>query len=154
RSRFLLQADATIRFTQRDLSHEVPFRCSTHWRSHMHKCSLSMLAIAALCAVCSPVHADDDGKLVFKSPLIACPHDGTILGGIHSCGKAWVIKDGTVRLSADGKLKIDVDGLVLNDPTLPSSVNGTPDGVDAVVAAVICGGSGGAIEAQTALTTI
>jgi hypothetical protein len=47
-----------------------------------------------------------------------------------------------------------VPGLVLNDTTV-GEFNGTPDGVDAVAAAVICHGpSGAAVAAQTELALL
>jgi hypothetical protein len=42
-------------------------------------------------------------------------------------------------LSAQGELTVDVQGLVLNDTSTGDS-NGTPDGVDALAAAVVCDG--------------
>ena len=120
---------------------------------------LKPLSLATATAVvfalsASSYAAEDQEKGELKADLIACPHDGTILGGVNSCGKIWALTEGHVRLSSDGKLKVELEGLVLNDPTLPSNVNGTPDGVTAVVASVICGGSGGAIQAQTDLVPI
>jgi hypothetical protein len=48
-------------------------------------------------------------------------------------------------LERDGDLEVEVKGLVLNDASTGSS-NGTPDGVDGVAAAVLCGGK---VVAQT-----
>jgi hypothetical protein len=84
-----------------------------------------------------------------EAKLKACLHDGTTIGGVNSCGKVWKLKSGEAELKADGSLKVEVKGLVLNDASTGQS-NGTPDGVDAVAAAVICNGpSGPAVAAQT-----
>jgi hypothetical protein len=84
-----------------------------------------------------------------EAKLKACLHDGTAIGGVNSCGKVWKLKSGEAELKADGSLKVEVKGLVLNDASTGQS-NGTPDGVDAVAAAVICNGpSGPAVAAQT-----
>ena len=84
-----------------------------------------------------------------KAPLVACPANKTAIGDVGSCGKIWKLKSGEAKLSDDGKLKVDVKGLVLNDPTT-GEFNGTPDGVDAVAAAVLCTGPDGvAVAAQT-----
>lgn len=84
----------------------------------------------------------------FKSPLTACLSNGTAIGGVGSCGKIWKLKSGKAELKANGKLKVEVKGLVLNDTSV-GQYNGTPDGVDAVAAAVICHGpSGASVAAQ------
>jgi len=84
-----------------------------------------------------------------KAQLVACPADKTAIGDVGSCGKIWKLKYGEAKLSDDGKLHVEVKGLVLNDETT-GEFNGTPDGVDAVAAAVICNGpKGAAVAAQT-----
>jgi hypothetical protein len=74
-----------------------------------------------------------------KAPLMACPSDKTVIGGVNACGKIWKIGSGEVALNADGKLIVDIRGLVLNDPSV-GKYDGSPDGVDAVAAAVVCRG--------------
>jgi hypothetical protein len=71
--------------------------------------------------------------------LTACPATKTATGEVGSCGEIWQIKSGHARLGADGTLNVEVTGLVLNDEST-SDFNGTPDGVDAIAAAVICDG--------------
>jgi hypothetical protein len=89
------------------------------------------------------------GAAELDAKLAACPSNKTMIGDVGSCGKIWKLKSGEARLSKDGKLKVEVKGLVLNDTTV-GKYNGTPDGVDAVAAAVICHGPGGAaVAAQT-----
>jgi hypothetical protein len=84
-----------------------------------------------------------------NAKLTACPSNNTAIGDVGSCGKIWKLKSGKVSLGKNGKLKVEVKGLVLNDVTV-GEYNGTPDGVDAVAAAVICHGpSGAAVAAQT-----
>jgi hypothetical protein len=83
-------------------------------------------------------HADE----VIKAGLVACPQDGTSIGGVNTCGKIWKIKSGNAQLTSDGRLKVEVKGLVLNDPTLPADVNGTADGVTEVVASLVCSRGG------------
>ena len=76
--------------------------------------------------------------------LSACPTKAP-MGEVGSCGKVWKIKSGQAKLSPDGTLNVEVSGLVLNDEST-GQFNGTPDGVDAVAAAVICDGK---VVAQT-----
>jgi len=102
------------------------------------------VTLFSLCGFAAAVNAGD-----LKSDLVACHANGTAVGGVNSCGKIWKLKSGHAKLSADGKLKVEVKGLVLNDTSV-GEFNGTPDGVDAVAAAVICSGpSGTAVAAQT-----
>ena len=89
--------------------------------------------------------ADDD----FESPLTACLANKTAIGDVPSCGKIWKLKSGEAELSENGSLEVEVQGLVLNDTTV-GEYNGTPDGVDAVAAAVLCNGPDGLkVVAQT-----
>jgi hypothetical protein len=88
-----------------------------------------------------------------KASLIACPSDKTVVGGVNACGKIWKMGSGEVMLSNDGKLSVDIHGLVLNDASV-GQYNGSPDGVDAVAAAVVCGGKSGSVGAQTEPTML
>jgi hypothetical protein len=92
-------------------------------------------------AASGPTRAAD----AMNANLTACPSDKTAIGGVNACGKVWKLGSGTAALSPDGKLVVDLHGLVLNDTSV-GQFNGTPDGVDAVAVAVVCGG---AVAAQT-----
>ena len=84
-----------------------------------------------------------------EGSLVACPANKTAIGDVGSCGKVWKLHSGKAELSKSGKLEVKVKGLVLNDAST-GDANGTPDGVDAVAAAVICNGpNGAAVAAQT-----
>ena len=48
---------------------------------------------------------------LLKAPLMACPSDKTVIGGVHACGKIWKIGSGEVTLNADGKLTVNIRGL-------------------------------------------
>ena len=97
--------------------------------------SLAFLTAPAVCFA---------GEL--KADLTACQANGTAIGDVGSCGKIWKLKSGNAHLSSDGTLRVEVKGLVLNDATT-GEFNGTPDGVDAVAAAVVCTKPGGATVA-------
>lgn len=106
-------------------------------------------AVVILAGSATAVYAAD-----LKANLVACPANQTAIGDIGSCGKIWKLKSGEAKLSDDGKLQVEVKGLVLDDPTT-GEFNGTPDGVDAVAAAVICHGpNGAAVAAQTDVTPL
>jgi hypothetical protein len=111
----------------------------------MHKVLLAMLTIATL-AGCAEMKADMDKMMGIevKSKLTACSTKVAI-GDVPSCGKVWKLASGSAELKKDGALTAEVKGLVLNDASTGTS-NGTPDGVDGVAAAVVCGGK---VAAQT-----
>ena len=79
----------------------------------------------------------------------ACPTK-TPIGDIHSCGKVWKLASGSAKLKTDGTLTAEVKGLVLDDAST-GKYNGTPDGVDGVAAAVLCGGK---VAAQTGVVPL
>ena len=104
---------------------------------------------AAAAAVIGFAFAESALAAEFEGELVACPSIGTAIGDVGSCGKIWKLTYGEAELASNGHLKVKVKGLVLNDTTT-GEYNGTPDGVDAVAAAVLCHGPGGAkVVAQT-----
>jgi hypothetical protein len=107
----------------------------------MSKALVFTLAITAL-AGCAEM-----GKkgVEAKGHLTACPATKTSIGDVPSCGKVWKLAWGEAELEKDGELEAEVHGLVLNDAST-GDANGTPDGVDGVAAAVVCGGK---VVAQT-----
>jgi len=105
--------------------------------------SVGIAAVIA-CGFAGPSFADE-----FEARLVACPANKTAIGDVGSCGKVWKLHSGKAEFSKSGKLEVKVKGLVLNDTSV-GDANGTPDGVDAVAAAVICNGpNGAAVAAQT-----
>lgn len=107
--------------------------------------ALPAAAALMLFGVVGTATADDD----FESPLTACLANKTAIGDVPSCGKIWKLRAGEAELSDNGTLEVEVQGLVLNDTTV-GEFNGTPDGVDAVAAAVLCNGPEGLkVVAQT-----
>jgi hypothetical protein len=102
-------------------------------------------ATLLLLGFCHAASADDK----FEAHLTACVANKTAIGDVGSCGKIWKLKSGEAELNAHGSLEVEVKGLVLNDTTV-GEYNGTPDGVDAVAAAVLCHGPDGLkVAAQT-----
>ncbi|MBV8615572.1 MAG: hypothetical protein JOY66_17655 [Acetobacteraceae bacterium] len=100
--------------------------------------------LAGFAMAAHPARADQP---VLRASLVACPSDKTVIGGVNACGKVWALGSGQADLSADGTLRVTLHGLVLNDASV-GNANGTPDGVDAVAAALVCGGSAAAVAAQ------
>ena len=91
-----------------------------------------LLASAIVLGTIGAAQADE----ILKAKLRPCVKDGTSFGDVGSCGKVWKLGSGEAKLEADGKIKVEVKGLVLNDASTGES-NGTPDGVTDVVATVI-----------------
>ena len=116
----------------------------------MNKLLLSAIAVAALigCAEMGKMQ-DKLMSVVVKGDLKACPTK-TPIGDVKSCGKVWKLASGSAKLKKDGTLTAEVKGLVLDDAST-GKYNGTPDGVDGVAAAVVCGGK---VAAQTPVESL
>ncbi|MEO8038351.1 MAG: hypothetical protein ABI794_06245 [Betaproteobacteria bacterium] len=110
---------------------------------------IRIAAPAAFLAVCLAGTGTASADEEFEAPLTACLANKTAIGDVGSCGKIWKLKSGEAELDGHGSLEVKVQGLVLNDTTV-GEFNGTPDGVDAVAAAVLCHGPDGLkVVAQT-----
>lgn len=114
-----------------------------------HRGLITSVAAMAVAAVMVTGVAQADGGGLVRSQMVACVHDGTVLGGVNQCGKIWQLAQGDVSLDRSERLRVAVRGLVLNNVST-GSFNSTPDGVTGLVAALICVGSGGTVVAQTA----
>jgi hypothetical protein len=75
--------------------------------------------VSGLALVIQTAHAQD---ALLQAPLTACPSDKTVVGGVNACGKIWKIGSGDVTLSKDGKLSVDIHGLVLNDASVGNTM--------------------------------
>ena len=119
----------------------------------LHRANISIGAVVAAIALGTAAVAwsprDARAEEAMTARLVACPSDKTVIGGVNACGKVWKLGSGKASLGSDGKLKVEVHGLVLNDAST-GDANGSPDEVDAVAAALVCGGSATAtVAAQT-----
>jgi hypothetical protein len=104
---------------------------------------LAALTLAGAVGLAPAVQAAD-----MTAKLTACPSDKTVIGGVNACGKIWKLGSGTATLGSDGTIKVELHGLVLNDAST-GQFNGSPDGVDAVAVAVVCGtGADAKVAAQ------
>jgi hypothetical protein len=76
---------------------------------------------------------------VVNAQLKPCLAEKKAVGDVNSCGKKWKIGSGQAQVGADGTSSVQVNGLVLDDTSV-GNANGSPDGVDAIAVAVLCGG--------------
>jgi hypothetical protein len=76
---------------------------------------------------------------IVNGQLKACLAEKKAVGDVNSCGKKWKIGSSQVQVAADGAVNVEVKGLVLDDMSV-GDANGSPDGVDAIAVAVLCGG--------------
>jgi hypothetical protein len=72
-------------------------------------------------------------EFVFLSPVVGS-NPGVTIAGVPSGGAPWVVRRGTAILTDDGRLLVDVRGLIL-----PSTGNTGP--VTQVAASVVCSGA-------------
>jgi hypothetical protein len=91
------------------------------------------LAFVAVLAIGNVATAVAGGPKVLDSRLAAIPTAGLTLDGVVGGGSPWVIDEGHARLFADGRLEVDIEGLVLAS----SHVNPVATGH----AIVTCGGA-------------
>jgi hypothetical protein len=82
---------------------------------------------------------------IVNKQLSACLAEKKPVGDVNSCGKKWKIGSSPAQVAADGTVSVQINGLVLDDTSV-GDANGSPDGVDAVAVAVLCGGK---VAAQT-----
>ena len=91
--------------------------------------SLTILAALAISTVGSTVAG---GPKVLDARMTGIPTGGLVLDGVTGGGLPWRLDDGHAKLFADGRLEVEVEGLVLvRDGTNP---------VTAGHAIVTCGG--------------
>lgn len=91
--------------------------------------------LSSFVAFLTPALAAD----VINKQLTACLAEKKPVGEVNSCGKKWKIGSSTARVAADGNVSVEIAGLVLDDVSV-GDANGSPDGVDAIAVAVLCGG--------------
>jgi len=78
--------------------------------------SVSLLAALALGSV---VSAEAGGPKVLDATMVGIPTGGLALHGLTGGGAPWKIAEGRAKLFADGRLSVDVEGLVLLNGTNP-----------------------------------
>jgi hypothetical protein len=87
------------------------------------------------CVIAMPMQAKaDDNK--FESPIVGSSPNSPI-AGVKSGGAPWVVSRGQASLDSDGRLKIEVRGLLLGPAV--ATVGGTTGGIPAVAASLVCG---------------
>jgi hypothetical protein len=81
----------------------------------------------------------------FFAPIVGS-NPGVTIAGVMSGGAPWVVRHGVAVLTDDGRLRVDVRGLVL-----PSAAN-TAGPVTQVAASVVCGDAVAATSGAVTLT--
>jgi len=74
--------------------------------------ALALVALAAL-LVGNVASTAAGGQKVLDTSLVGIPTGGLVLDGLPGGGIPWVLNDGHAKLFADGRLQVEVDGLVL-----------------------------------------
>ena len=110
----------------------------------MKRRALSTLVLACLLSVMFAVSTLAD-ELAFFSPVVGSNPSITI-AGVTSGGAPWVVRHGTAILTDEGRLRLDVRGLIL-----PSTGGTGP--VTQVAASVVCSDAVAASTAPVNLST-
>jgi hypothetical protein len=83
------------------------------------------IAVLAALALGNVASASAGGQKILDTSLTGIPTGGLGLDGIIGGGVPWALDDGRAKLFADGRLQVEVEGLVLNT-TPPNPVNPIP----------------------------
>jgi hypothetical protein len=101
---------------------------------------------ALLMAGAATTHAQaKDADTTYESPIIGSTPGATV-GGVNSAGAPWKVRKGHATLEATGRLRVEVEGLLL--------LNNTTGRVVEVVASLVCGGSGGSVSPMATGTPV
>ncbi len=95
----------------------------------MRKMGLLVLAVCLMAGMFAMGTSADE--LVFIAPMVGS-NPGATIGGVASGGAPWVVRRGIAVLTDEGRLSVDVRGLVL------PSVNNTAGPITGVAASVVC----------------
>lgn len=114
-------------------------------RTSLRLAALTAAAVLAAATVQSSAAADSgddvhdgDRGLFFRSSLAGSLPTDPVLFGVAPGGAPWVIDEGSVRLDDRGRLRVEVEGLVI-----PGAGNPVPE----LAASLVCNG---AVVATTA----
>jgi hypothetical protein len=80
--------------------------------SRIARLALGMVVVTTL-VLGSVASTAAGGPKVLDSSLTGIPTAGLVLHGLTGGGVPWVIDEGRAKLFADGRLQVDVEGLVL-----------------------------------------
>jgi hypothetical protein len=99
----------------------------------------AFLALVAILAagVGTVAAGSGDGKIL-DTTLVGLPAPGTVIAGVTGAGHAWAVGDSSVKLFADGRVRVRVEGLVLT----PENTNPVASG--RIV--VSCNGGAGGVQ--------
>jgi hypothetical protein len=96
---------------------------------------LAAFAFVAALGIGGVSTANAGGPKILDSRLVGLPRAGLVLDGLTGGGAPWVIDEGHARLFSDGRLEVEVEGLVFADshtnPLANAHVIVTCDGVPA-----------------------
>ena len=95
----------------------------------MQRVSLLVLAVCMMVGM-SAIGTSAD-ELAFFAPVVGS-NPGATIGGVASGGAPWVVRRGLAVLTDEGRLRVDLRGLVL------PSANNTAGPITGVAASVVC----------------
>jgi hypothetical protein len=117
----------------------------------------TLMMIAAMAVFSFNALADDghnnnnNNNNSFQSGVIGSA-TGMTIGGVTSAGAPWVVSQGQASISGNGRIHVEVQGLLLAVGA-PANLVGTTGPVAMVGATLVCGGSGGAVVPEAVAVT-
>ena len=110
--------------------------------SHEHDASeppdpaTAVAALATLALTASPALADGgSGHSILRAPLVGSMRADAPIAGIQPGGVSWVNGPSTARVREDGRIRVEIEGLVIPPP---DGTNVNP--ITSVVAMLVCDG--------------
>jgi hypothetical protein len=105
--------------------------------------TLALFAVLTVGAGSAAADAGGNHKL-FDANMIGLPAPNVVIAGVTGAGHAWAIEHGNAKIFSDGRVLVNVEGLVLT----PEGTNPVPSGR----AVVSC--NGGATAADIVMSDI
>jgi hypothetical protein len=83
-------------------------------RSRSLRLGIALTILTGL-AIATTAATTAGGRKVLDSTMAGLPVPSTVLYGLTGGGAPWVIDEGRVQLFGDGRLHVDIEGLVIPD---------------------------------------
>lgn len=103
--------------------------------------AVALFSISALADDGHKNNNGNNGNSSFDSSVIGSM-PALVIGGVNSGGVPWVVGAGEASISPNGRVHVEVHGLLIAAPA-PANLVGTTGPVTMVGATLVCGGTGG-----------
>jgi hypothetical protein len=114
------------------------------------KIMLSVAALVALSSIGARAQAQAQNEVNFFASSVVGSTPGVTVAGVAAGGDPWTVKAAVANVAPNGQIVVKLVGLLIAAaPSVPANLVGTVGPVEEVAASLVCGGSGGTVEAST-----